>query len=73
MNDNKACKCGCCHIPDHGACSISMYEKGMNGRCVYCDHGEKCHSEKFPTSYNLPLENAIIERNPLAEILNKKI
>lgn len=40
------CKCGCCHVPDNGACPKSTYEKGMNGRCVYCDHGEECHEEE---------------------------
>jgi hypothetical protein len=46
------CTCGCCHVPDHGACDT--FERGMNGRCVYCDHGEECHpgsGERF----NLPL------------------
>jgi len=35
------CQCGCCHIPDHGACQT--FERGSNMRCVYCDHGEDCH------------------------------
>ncbi|KKL80684.1 hypothetical protein LCGC14_2002290 [marine sediment metagenome] len=73
MKDKKACKCGCCHTPDHGACPISIYEEGMNGRCVYCDHGKKCHNEEYPTSYNNPLENVMVERKPYTEILNKKI
>lgn len=28
--------------------------RGMNGRCVYCDHGEQCHPGTGAT-YNLPL------------------
>lgn len=36
--------CECCHVPDLGACGT--YLQGMNGRCVYCDHGEKCHPGK---------------------------
>lgn len=35
------CECGCCHVPDYGACD--EFERGANGRCVYCDHGESCH------------------------------
>lgn len=47
------CGCGCCHYPDYGACRD--YEKGMNGRCVYCDHGEQCHPGDGPLA-NGPLE-----------------
>ncbi len=49
---NERCTCGCCHIPDHGACDT--FERGMNGRCVYCDHGEECHPGTGPY-YNTPL------------------
>lgn len=35
------CSCGCCHVPDHGACD--EFVQGFNGRCVYCDHGDACH------------------------------
>ncbi len=34
----------CClssHSPPDTACREFL--KGMNGRCVYCDHEEKCH------------------------------
>ena len=34
-------RCSCAHVPDHGACDV--FEQGMNGRCVYCDHAEGCH------------------------------
>jgi hypothetical protein len=27
----------------------------MNGRCVYCDHGEACHPGADPKVYNTPL------------------
>ena len=50
----KRCKCGCCHVPDHGACQT--FEAGMNGRCVYCDHGIKCHPGK-KKEHNTPLGN----------------
>lgn len=45
------CSCGCCHSPDHGACQT--FEKGANGRCVYCDHGEDCHPGD-PDRFNTP-------------------
>ena len=34
----------CCaheHQTDTGVCAT--FERGTNGRCVYCDHEEKCH------------------------------
>lgn len=34
----------CCessHEPRDKACKT--FEQGANGRCVYCEHGEKCH------------------------------
>ena len=34
-------QCDCAHVPDHGACDV--FDQGMNGRCVYCDHDEGCH------------------------------
>lgn len=34
-------RCACCHVPDYGACRT--FERGRNGRCVYCDHAERCH------------------------------
>jgi len=40
------CDCGCCHMPDYGACD--HFERGFNGRCVYCDHGEECHPGTGP-------------------------
>lgn len=46
------CTCGCCHVPDHGACDT--FERGMNGRCVYCDHGQGCHPGTGK-HFNLPL------------------
>jgi len=55
MNEEKnqdRCPCGCCHVPDYGACQ--SFEKGANGLCVYCDHGEECHPGN-PESYNTPL------------------
>ena len=33
--------CACCDRPEPEPCGT--YEKGMNGRCVYCDHEAKCH------------------------------
>lgn len=33
--------CACCDRPEPEPCST--YERGMNGRCVYCDHEAKCH------------------------------
>jgi hypothetical protein len=41
----KKCKCGCMDSPDNGACN--KFEKGDNGRCVYCDHAKACHPEFF--------------------------
>lgn len=40
------CECGCSHAYDDGACDD--FEAGMNGRCVYCDHGEECHPGDGP-------------------------
>jgi len=39
--EKERCSCGCAHEPDHGACQ--NFERGLNGLCVYCDHGEPCH------------------------------
>lgn len=50
--DIEMCDCGCCHYPDLGACPT--FEQGMNGRCVYCDHGEECHPGKG-NNFNRPL------------------
>jgi hypothetical protein len=33
--------CACCDRSWPEPCDT--YEKGMNGRCVYCDHEGKCH------------------------------
>jgi len=54
LDDEKCCECS--HLPDRGACD--NFEKGMNGRCVYCDHDEKCHPGKGET-FNLPLSVGI--------------
>ena len=51
LNKDK-CECGCCHVPDHGACQT--FEMGANGRCVYCDHGKDCHPGD-PNKFNTPL------------------
>ena len=41
------CPCGCCHVPDDGACD--KFEASMNPKmCVYCDHGKECHPGKGP-------------------------
>jgi len=45
-------QCDCAHVPDHGACDV--FEQGMNGRCVYCDHDEGCHPGQGPL-HNGPL------------------
>ena len=45
MEIEKVCECGCCDLPDHGPCG--KFEKGFNGRCVYCDHGKQCHTMTF--------------------------
>jgi len=34
-------ECKSSHVPKDLACPT--YKKGMNGRCVYCDHEERCH------------------------------
>ena len=52
--------CKCCHLPDHGACRT--YERGMNGRCVYCDHAKGCHPGKGPLA-NGPLEPITVTRH----------
>lgn len=39
--DPKLCQ-GCATSPNNmGPCAT--YELGMNGRCVFCDHGQTCH------------------------------
>lgn len=57
MSDSR-CECGCCHVPDHGACptpEIPMPWSG-NGRCVYCDHALPCHKrDKNTPTFNTPL------------------
>ena len=45
-------RCECSHKYDYGACDD--FEKGMNGRCVYCDHEEDCHPGTGK-NFNLPL------------------
>ncbi len=45
--------CECCHANDHGACPT--YERGGNGRCVYCDHDKDCHSLREKGPFNTPL------------------
>lgn len=50
---SERCECGCCHAPDHGPCPT--YERGFNGRCVYCDHGESCHADQTRPYFNTPL------------------
>lgn len=50
-DDQEKC-CEQSHKHDYGACD--EFEAGMNGRCVYCDHDEKCHPGKGQY-YNLPL------------------
>jgi hypothetical protein len=57
------CDCGCCQVPDYGACDT--FERGGNGRCAYCDHGQSCHPGKG-RYFNLPL--GVGERNGLAGI-----
>jgi hypothetical protein len=49
---SKKCGCGCAHAKDYGACDL--FQAGMNGRCVYCDHGEECHPGSAPY-HNGPL------------------
>jgi len=44
--------CDCCHVLDYGACDT--FERGMNGRCVYCDHDKECHPGTG-LYYNTPL------------------
>lgn len=52
------CPCGCCHVPDWGACP--QFEQGANGLCVYCDHSKPCHErDKDRKTYNGPLEVGI--------------
>lgn len=47
------CACGCCHVPDHGACPT--YECRY-ARCFYCDHAEACHErDKHKAAFNTPL------------------
>lgn len=65
------CQCGCCHAPDHGACDD--FEEGANGRCVYCDHGERCHPGKGE-HFNLPLSVGTREtKNELTEQFEKEL
>ncbi len=48
MNSEKksvGCASNCCHAVDNGACP--EFEKGANGRCVYCEHAEECHVNKI--------------------------
>jgi hypothetical protein len=58
------CPCGCCHETDYGACAD--FEAGMNGRCVYCDHGEGCHPGAGPLA-NGPLGPQEIGAPPAPE------
>lgn len=55
------CNCGCCHVPDLGACL--KFEVGGNGRCVYCDHGKECHPGKGEFA-NGPLRPLVIGVDP---------
>jgi hypothetical protein len=52
-NQHEQCDCGCSHVPDYGACGD--FEVGANGRCVYCDHAEVCHTDDDPDTHNTPL------------------
>lgn len=38
---NRFHECESSHYPPDRACPT--FEKGMNGRCVYCDHEKRCH------------------------------
>lgn len=54
MSDSR-CECGCCHVPDHGACPKPEIQEGGD-RCVYCDHGLPCHKrDKNKPTFNTPL------------------
>ncbi len=46
------CVCDCYHAVDYSACP--EFEKGANGRCVYCDHAKESHVIKSKT-VNRPL------------------
>jgi hypothetical protein len=51
------CACGCCHVPDNGACP--KYIAGLNDRCVVCDHSVVCHRRKGeapPHNWNTPVK-----------------
>lgn len=57
------CECGCCHLPDYGACDT--FEAGVNGRCVYCDHAETCHErDKVRPMFNGPLHASYRKAKP---------
>lgn len=49
------CECGCCHVPDHGACDT--FEPSADPKqCVYCDHSQPCHErDKDKPYFNMPL------------------
>jgi hypothetical protein len=54
------CPCGCCHVPDHGACDEFEPGGAPGTHCVYCDHGPQCHPGKGKY-FNGPLEPGIRE------------
>lgn len=59
MTPPTKCACGCCHVPDHGACD--KFEAGAGGtHCVYCDHGPGCHPGKGKY-FNGPLRPGVRE------------
>lgn len=52
---SEKCPCGCCHVPDYGACP-TFEESASPSMCVYCDHGKLCHErDKHNRYFNTPL------------------
>lgn len=50
------CPCGCCHVPDYGACPSFESTQAPFEMCVYCDHKLSCHErDKERPLYNAPL------------------
>ena len=76
LNSRSRCVCGCCHIPDNGACPTFEAQQGGD-RCVYCDHAEPCHErDRERQTFNTPtgvgyrdlspeVARAIIEHNAI--------
>lgn len=48
-----ATTCDCLTYPDNWGC-CATFEAGSNSRCVYCDHGEPCHSNQQQTAPSEP-------------------